>query len=61
MDSDGLGLLLHFGRWYSVLDEFDGLSGNSIMVSVVLRSGGLLDIPYHVSVPLHCLSVLMVS
>ena len=60
MDSDGLGLRLHFGRWYGVHVEFDGLSGTSIMASVVLRSGDLLRFPYHVSVPLGCLSVLMI-
>ena len=60
MDSVGLGLSLHFGRRYGVLAEFDGLNGTSIMASVVLRSGGLLHIPYHVSVPLGCLSVLMI-
>lgn len=45
MDFDGSGLCFHFGRWYHLCAEFNGLNGTSIMESVVPRSGHLLQKP----------------
>lgn len=45
MDFDGLSLCFHFGRWYHLCAEFNGLNGSSIMESVVPRSGHLLQKP----------------
>jgi hypothetical protein len=47
MGVDGLGLCFPFDRWSYLYIEFYGLNGFPIMVSVVLRSGGLL----HSNVP----------
>lgn len=43
MDFDGLVLVFHFGWWYYLHTEFYDLSGTSIIESVVLRSGTLLQ------------------
>lgn len=43
MDFDVLGLYFHFGTWYCLRAELCGLNGVSVMESVVLSSGALLQ------------------
>jgi hypothetical protein len=47
MDFDGLGLCSHFGRWCCLSAEFYGFNGTSVVESVVLRSGSLLQCHFH--------------
>jgi hypothetical protein len=43
MNIDGLGLCFCLGRWCCLHAEFYGLNGASVMESVVLRYGALLQ------------------